>query len=99
MATGSSFKIGRDWIDLNSVSGIPVGTELKLQNKGLPQDIIQGISSEGIPGDDEINGVFMRQLTPFYRLTSGEGRLWVRLFRYDRQPERLMTAPLQVQVI
>lgn len=99
MATGTAFDIGQDWVDINTMSGIPVGTELKLQNKGLPQDIIQGLTSIEKPSDDETNGVYMKQISPFYRVTAGERRLWVRLYRYDRPPSHVMTAPLHVQVI
>lgn len=89
--------IPKEWTDLNSLTGIPVGTEILLQNTGVANDVIQAAISDLMPSGD-FRGVFIKQLTPMYRVTSGEGRVWVRLYRYDSEFNRLREAPLQVQV-
>ena len=98
MTTVTSYEIGNDWVDLNTLTGIPVGSGMRLQNTGLAQDVIQGAISDFAPPSD-FSGVFMKQITPMYRVTEGEGRVWVRLYRYDRTQNKLTKARLQVQVI
>tara|TARA_R110002074_G_scaffold121968_1_gene256518 strand:- start:35910 stop:36215 length:306 start_codon:yes stop_codon:yes gene_type:complete len=99
-ATVTAWNIGRDWVDLNTLSGIAAGTEILLQNTGLPHDVIQAAISVSTPPSD-FQGVLMKQLAPMYKVTEGEGTVWVRLYRFDREFDELdtTTAPLQVQVI
>lgn len=89
--------IGYSWTDLNTLAGVPVGKEMLIQNVGVPADVIIAIESETEP-TNEYDGVFMKQLYPMYKVETGSGRVWVKLYRYDLQDQsKNRTAAIRVQ--
>jgi len=96
--TETAIEIGSSWTNLTTLSGIPSGTEVVLQNIGLPQDVIELATSLTEPAID-FKGVYMKQITPMMRVTIGEADIWARLYRYDKDQSRLRTAKVQIQVV
>jgi hypothetical protein len=98
MTTSNTYEIGYTWVDLNTLTGIDVGTKFIIQNCGFPQDVIIAVESDTEPTAGDYDAVYIRQLDPMYKATKGSGRVWVKLYRYDRNDQsRNRTAPLRIQ--
>ena len=81
--TVNDYAIGKDWINLNELTGHQVGIELVIQNVGYAGDIVEVAISdvEPIVG---FRGVGLFQFKPLYRVTESLNPTWVRFVRYDR---------------
>lgn len=92
--TSNSISIGADWVDINAVTGIAVGTPIHIQNTGLPQDII-ALAVSPIEPPADFNGVnlYQKEIKP---ISSGGNSVWARLIRIDKKPVT-MTATVNVQ--
>ena len=81
--TANSYRIGKDWINLNTETGLPVGTEFILQNTGIAGDIVE-IAISALQPIAGFRGVGIFQFNPFYRVSDKAIPVWVRFIRYDR---------------
>ena len=95
--TLSSFSVGADWVDINTLSGIPAGTALILQNVGGYNDIIDLAISATEPALN-FEGVEMSQ-GRFFEVSSGENTVWARYKRNDRADVGASTTKIQVQTL
>tara|TARA_R110002020_G_scaffold447544_1_gene659919 strand:+ start:50 stop:343 length:294 start_codon:yes stop_codon:yes gene_type:complete len=93
--TEDSFDIPTAWTNLNTLSAIPVGTEILVQNRGKFGDVIDVAISATEPAVD-FNGVALDQFG-FYGVDAGENDVWVRFIRLADQTPAKGTAKLQVQ--
>lgn len=93
--TVDAFDIGKDWTNLNTLSGVAVGNAVILQNVGGPNDIIDTAISVSQPAAD-FNGIRLEQ-NQFYSTSAGDNDIWVRYIRLDRQNIGTRTTKIQVQ--
>ena len=84
------------WTDVNTLTGIPAGTQLVLQNVGGPNSIIEFATSPTEPTLD-FNGVRLGQNDPMSVLPAGESTLWARYIRIDRSDVGVRKTKLQIQ--
>jgi hypothetical protein len=100
MATNNTYPIGRDWVNLNNLTGIKIGETMYLQNLGRSGDLIEIAISAQIPLDG-FRGIAIPQMAPWYRAQSDKGAVWVRLIQYDLTgtitPSQSKTCLLSVQ--
>lgn len=95
--TNEAFDVPQNWATLSSLSGYPAGTELVLQNIGLPGDLIDIAFSETEPGDT-FNGVALDQVNQIYQLPPSQFEAWVRFRRLDKRENlNSLVGRLQVQ--
>ena len=94
--TLNSFNIPTSWINLNTLSSIPVGTEILLQNRGKFGDVIEAAISVTEP-ESSFAGIVLEQYG-FYRVDAGENDVWVRFIRLADQTPAVGTTKLQVQI-
>lgn len=93
--TVQSYNIGFEWVDLNTISGIPVGDSFHIQNTGLPQDIIVlAISATEPLADFKGVNLYQKESKP---VTPGGNTVWAKLVRIDRDPSKVRTATINIQ--
>ena len=93
--TLDAFDIPTTWTDVNTLTGIPAGTEIKLQNVGLFGDVIEVATSALMPSSD-FCGISMKQYL-FYLVDAGEAAVWARFVRKAGQTPAKGVTKLQVQ--
>ena len=87
-----------EWSSLNVITSIATGTELIVQNRGKPADIIECAIAANQPSES-FNGVAFDQIKKQYRITPADDSLtvWVRFTRIDRGDTYNIKGLLQVQ--
>lgn len=78
-ATLPDIPIGQTWVDINTVSGIAVGTAIAILNKGNGE--VRLIESDTIPAVDETDGLLLTTLENAYAMGSADAgsiRLWAK---------------------
>ena len=93
--TRNAYEITTDWQSLSLLTGFSVGSELILQNVGMPGDIIEIAESELEPSLD-FKGHNLDQLKSFYKLPAELGNIWVRFRRADKGDAHNRRGLLQV---
>ena len=93
--TLNAFTIPGTWTNVNTLTGIPAGTQLILQNVGSANDVLDlAISTtEPIAGFEGIE-LFQNR---FFNVDAGENDLWARYKRLDRSDVGARVTKLQVQ--
>jgi hypothetical protein len=94
--TENSYPIGFAWVNLNTLSSIAVGQSFYIQNTGMPQDIIVLAVSPTEPAAD-FKGVnlYQKEIKP---ILAGNSTTWAKLVRIDRDPSKVRTASINIQV-
>jgi len=95
--TIDAIEIPGAWTDINTLTGIPSGTEIFLQNVGGPNSIIELATSTSQPPLG-LNGIRVGQNSPMYKVTSGESTVWARYIRIDRSDVGTRVTKMQVQI-
>ena len=93
--TTDAWPIGKAWTDLNTLTGIAVGTEIILQCVGQRSDEVEVATSTTEPLESFV-GVKCQYGNPDRHVPAGESRVWVRFFRLGN-PNAGTTTKLQVQ--
>ena len=71
--------IGGDWASLNTLTGIPIGTQIKVQNKGTQWLILQENVVKPDIGDFTGEQVTtLREEEPSKVIINGSGEIWIR---------------------
>ena len=94
--TQNAWPIGKQWTDLNTLTGIAVGTEIILQCVGQRSDEIEVATSPTEPPQN-FTGVKCMYGTPERMVTAGESTVWVRFVRLGN-PNAGSETKLQVKV-
>lgn len=93
--TVNSYQIGRDWVNLNTLSGIANTSTFHIQNNGLAQDIISmAVSALEPPADFKGVNVYQKEIKP---VAANGVDVWARLYRIDTNPLNLRTASVNIQ--
>ena len=94
--TLDAISIPSTWTDINTLSGIPAGTQLILQNVGSANDVIDLAISATEPAVG-FEGVELFQ-NSFFGVDAGENTVWARYKRADRADVGTRLTKLQVQI-
>ncbi len=79
---------GEDFVSVNEVAGVPVGTALELQTKCASAVIVQ--RKEGKPSSTDDNGRVMKSVknaSSIYQVREGSEEVWLRLNTYNFESE------------
>lgn len=93
--TLNAFTIPGTWTNVNTLTGIDVGTKLILQNVGTANDVLDLAISSTQPAS-EFEGVELFQ-NRFFNVDAGENDLWAKYKRLDRADVGSRVTKLQVQ--
>ncbi len=93
--TLNAFSIPGTWINVNTLSGIPAGSQLILQNVGNANDVIDLAISATEPATG-FEGIEIFQ-NRFFNVDAGENSLWAKYKRLDRSDVGARVSKLQVQ--
>lgn len=77
-----AYLIDKDWIAASSLTGIPIGESLSIQNAGRAGDLVELILSSSVPELSD-RGYAVRSIDPLYRISGQSVELWIRYIRYD----------------
>ena len=77
-----SFNVPKTWAALSVLSGYESGTELIIQNIGVPSDLIDIAFGLTPPSEDE-RGFCLDQIRQYYQIPSGLPECWIRFRRLD----------------
>jgi hypothetical protein len=94
--TLSAFSIPGVWTNLNTLTGIAAGTQIRIQNVGGANDVVDLAISATEPAAD-FEGVEVFQNAPFYQVDAGENAVWAKYKRLDRADVGGRVTKLQVQ--
>lgn len=95
--TNNAYKIPVTWVSLNDLTGIPIGTELMLQNVGVPGDVID-FAFSGINPVEPFVGQAIDQIRSVCKVPKSDFEVWVRYRRLDLSANGTRLGLLSVQV-